>query len=101
MQARLICRPGTSRVKQFELRQLPSLLGRGERADVRLDDRWVSRRHCQITEQDGVLVVKDLGSTHGTWLNQQRVAQADLHPGDELGIGLTTLRVDYEECHRP
>jgi hypothetical protein len=52
---------------------------------------WVSRRHCSIEDRHGVPVVRDLGSTHGTWVNDQRVKEAEIHPGDRLSIGLTTL----------
>jgi pSer/pThr/pTyr-binding forkhead associated (FHA) protein len=94
MNVRLICRAGPGRLEEFTLQRWPVLLGRGEKADIRLDDRWVSRQHCQICERNGVLLVKDLGSRHGTWLNHHRVDEAELHPGDELAVGITTLRVD-------
>ena len=66
-----------------------------DEADVRVRDQWVSRRHCQLDLRDGVLVVRDLGSKHGTWVNHRRVEEATVLPGDELNIGVTTLRADY------
>lgn len=80
----------------FSLTHLPVLLGRAEEADVRVEDQWVSRRHCQLDQRDGVLMVRDLGSKHGTWVNHQRVDEAPILPGDELEIGITTLRADYK-----
>jgi pSer/pThr/pTyr-binding forkhead associated (FHA) protein len=54
-------------------------------------DRWASRLHCRIEDHQGVLVVRDLGSKHGTWVNDHRVQEAEIHPGDRVGIGLTVL----------
>jgi predicted component of type VI protein secretion system len=73
--------------------QLPVVLGRGENAMVRLRDCWVSRRHCEITEDDGELVLRDLGATHGTFVNDVRVTEAKLRPGDRIGLGMTVMRI--------
>jgi hypothetical protein len=97
MKARLVCCPVTAAPQVFRIFRLPVLLGRGEEVDVRVSDQWVSRRHCRLEERGGVLVVKDLGSTHGTWVNEQRVEEAELHPGDRLAIGLTTLTAEYRQ----
>jgi pSer/pThr/pTyr-binding forkhead associated (FHA) protein len=81
---------------QLLLRRLPAVLGRGDDADVRILDPWVSRQHCQFTDHLGALFVKDLGSKHGTWINHARVAESLVLPGDELEIGLTAFRAEYE-----
>ena len=54
--------------------------------DVRLGSLRVSRRHCIITTDRGDVVVRDLGSTNGTWINGRRVAAAQIRPGDEVSI---------------
>jgi pSer/pThr/pTyr-binding forkhead associated (FHA) protein len=91
MQARFVCQPPGGVPWEIRLSRLPARLGRGEQVDVRVDDHWVSREHCQIDRRQGALIVKDLGSRHGTWINDQRVEEAEIHAGDRLGIGLTTL----------
>ena len=50
----------------------------------------VSRRHCQLDEVGGLLVVRDLGSRYGTYVNGMRVAEARL-PDDKLTVGLTSF----------
>ena len=62
------------------------MVGRHPACDVRLDSLRVSRRHCILTEQRGGVVVRDLGSTNGTWINGRRVVSGRIHPGDELSI---------------
>ncbi len=75
------------------------LLGRGEDADVVLNDTAVSRVHCQISYESNVLVLMDLGSTSGTYRNGQQVsASTALGDGDALRLGATTLRVALQSC---
>jgi pSer/pThr/pTyr-binding forkhead associated (FHA) protein len=74
---------------------LPAILGRGDEANVRVDDPWVSRLHCILNEIDGTLVVRDLGSSNGIFLHGQRVNNSPLLPGDRLELGLTEVAVEY------
>jgi pSer/pThr/pTyr-binding forkhead associated (FHA) protein len=62
------------------------LIGRHPVCDVVLDSLRVSQRHCIITAESDAVVVRDLGSTNGTWVNGQRVARSRLRPGDEVSI---------------
>jgi pSer/pThr/pTyr-binding forkhead associated (FHA) protein len=78
------------------LDRFPSDIGRGDDASVRIDDRWLSRRHCRLILEDGVLKVRDLGSRHGTFVNGQSVSECKLLPGDELSIGLSHFVTDYD-----
>jgi pSer/pThr/pTyr-binding forkhead associated (FHA) protein len=78
---------------QVFVAELPVTVGRGHEAEIRLDGWWVSRAHCQIDEVDGSLVVRDLGSKHGTLVNRHSIVESQLSPEDELLIGLTSLRV--------
>lgn len=77
----------------FALDSFPALLGRSMDAAIRLDDGWVSRRHCQIDQIEGTLLVRDLQSKHGTFVNGERVTESVLLPGDKLSIGKSTLLV--------
>lgn len=67
-------------------------LGRGS-VDVLLNDAKVSRHHADIEWVDGELLFKDLQSTNGSFINEQKVTQLQLVPGDILRIGETVLRV--------
>jgi pSer/pThr/pTyr-binding forkhead associated (FHA) protein len=78
------------------LEKLPVTVGRGSEAGIQVLDRFASRRHCEISERDGVLFVRDLGSTNGCLVNGRFASESSLRPGDELGVGLTTFVVSYE-----
>ena len=96
MKAKLISLDSQQRRRQIVLGRLPVVVGRGSNADIRLDDRWASRAHCEIDEIDGVLMVHDLESRNGTIVNGQYVTQAHLMPGDRLTIGITSFKVHYK-----
>jgi FHA domain len=62
-------------------------LGRGE-VEIRLDDPFASSRHARISRQGHVIVIEDLGSTNGTYLNEQQLTGPQpLHSGDRIRIG--------------
>jgi pSer/pThr/pTyr-binding forkhead associated (FHA) protein len=80
-------------------RQLPldSVIdvGREPSLPLHLDqDTQVSRRHARISAQGGQVVVEDLGSTNGTYVNDQPISSPrSLNPGDRVRIGLTVLEL--------
>ena len=76
---------------EISLADLPITIGRGAESRITVTDRWVSRQHCEISQIDGVVVLRDLGSSHGTYVNGQRVDERTLHSGDRLGVGLTSF----------
>src|SRR5207245_3752760 len=64
------------------------VLGRGETAEIRLEDPFASARHARIYEQGDILVIEDLGSTNGTYLNEELLqTPRPLHLGDRVRIG--------------
>ncbi len=67
-----------------------TVLGRGDEADLRIDDPGVSRRHAQIVLGDPSRVV-DLGSTNGTWLDDRQITEGELFDGSRVSVGGTTL----------
>ena len=73
-------------------------IGRATRADFIVDAPLVSRVHCRLTaDASGQLVVEDLESTNGTHVNGTRVTRAIAKPGDEIGVGKVTIRIERHE----
>jgi len=77
----------------YPLSRFPLTIGRSEEADICVDDRWLSRQHCEIDCRDGELVIRDLGSRHGTYLNGLRIDESPLDVDDELRIGLSQFTI--------
>jgi len=93
MEAKLVSDNGEVLESEFPLDKLPLVIGRSTEATLRVQDRLVSRRNCEIVRIDGSLVVRDLGSTNGTLVNGQHITEAPLTPGDRLTVGTTTFVV--------
>ncbi len=72
---------------------LAILIGRGDTCDVQLQDPSASRVHCRVIAQDGRVKLYDAGSRWGTFVNEQRIAECDLRPGDKVRVGESILRL--------
>jgi hypothetical protein len=72
----------------------PLIVGRDPWCDTLLDSIRVSRIHCCLTEDEGKVVVLDLGSSNGTRINGRLVAFGRLWPGDELSIAHLRYRME-------
>src|SRR5215212_8956947 len=70
-----------------------TLVGRTEDCDLRLDHKSVSKMHCVLVKTDGLLLLRDLGSTNGTRVNGQRVRRAALLPNDHVTIAHFKFRI--------
>lgn len=71
-----------------------TVVGRQDGCQLQIRSSQVSRKHCELFERDGQLVVKDLGSSNGTFVNGRKVeGEQPLRDGDELSIGGVTFRV--------
>jgi diguanylate cyclase (GGDEF)-like protein len=75
----------------FEVTQDITILGRGDQAQIRLDDDGVSRTHARIVADIDALVIEDQGSTNGTFVNGLRVDTARLKHGDRIALGTNTI----------
>ena len=77
--------------KIFPLPSSVTVIGRRDDCDLRIPLMNVSRRHCQLNYSDGVLRIRDLGSRNGTYLNGERVDEAEVRPGDSNKVGPLTF----------
>jgi hypothetical protein len=65
-----------------------AVLGRGDQADIQLQDTFASSQHARLAPHGEVIVLEDLGSTNGTYLNEEPLrGPQPLHPGDRIRIG--------------
>lgn len=85
--ALLIVQRGPNAGARFLLNTDVTNAGRSPKSDIFLDDVTVSRKHCQFLAHGNGHIVRDSGALNGTYVNRQRVDQAELRAGDEVQIG--------------
>jgi len=95
LSAKLVVVGGEVKSAEIKLR-LPSTIGRGRGATIMLPHPLVSRQHCELFETNGRLMVRDLGSLNGTFVNNERISEAPLPPGELLTVGAVTFRAVYD-----
>jgi pSer/pThr/pTyr-binding forkhead associated (FHA) protein len=95
MEARLILLDPPAARREVKL-SLPATIGRSREAKIKLVHGQVSRVHCEFFERDGVLHVRDLGSTNGTYVGDDRVRESAVPPGETVTIGAVKFRAEYE-----
>jgi pSer/pThr/pTyr-binding forkhead associated (FHA) protein len=78
-----------------------TLVGRKEDCDLRLDHKSVSKLHCVLVKTDGMLFLRDLGSTNSTRVNGQRVRRSAILPNDQLTIANYKFKVQFGEDAQP
>ena len=78
-----------------------TLVGRKEDCDVRLDHKSVSKVHCVLVKTDGLLLLRDLGSTNGTRVNGTRVRRAALLPNDKISFANFHFRIHLGPAVEP
>lgn len=97
MNVKLVMAKGDAQGHTIHLREDRTVVGRTRDCKVRIPSADVSRRHCILTFEEGYLHVEDLGSTNGTFINGERIADKQIvHPGDLLEVGPVTFAVHYE-----
>ena len=79
--------PGHTPGMEYEIQE-GAMLGRGDDVEIRLEDPFASSRHARLSRQGSAVVIEDLGSTNGTYLNEELLSGPQpLHPGDRVRIG--------------
>jgi len=89
--ARLVVNPGSPAAWEIQLKPGANFIGRGFANDFKIPDGSVSGSHCQITVKDQSVVLKDLGSTNGTFVNRSPVQETELRDGSTVHLGSVVL----------
>ena len=93
MQVTLVMFKADGSKRDFPLEKSRMVIGRTNVCDLRIPLTSVSRKHCEIVVEGGKITVRDLGSSNGTFLNNNRVQEAPASAGDELVIGPVVFTV--------
>lgn len=98
---RLVITDGAETGREFQVSGSLSI-GRDATAGIVIDDDETSRRHAVVTREGDELVILDLDSTNGTWVNDERVASGHrVRVGDRIRIGATVLELRTGEITVP
>ena len=95
MDAKLIVVGGKASKGIISLK-LPTVVGRSREADLTVAHPMISRRHAELFEAAGLLMIRDLGSLNGTVIEGRRIKEAPLPPDTEFTIGPLTFQAKYE-----
>jgi len=91
----IVFKPDGTR-KDIPLKMGKYTVGRQSTASLRIPLPSVSRQHCELVIDGSRVSVRDLGSSNGTFRNNEKVTQAVLEPGDQLMIGACVLTVQID-----
>ena len=94
----LIVLAGSAMGEMYKLTRERTVIGRGQKAQVRMLDDGVSREHCEILMNGAKAVLHYLGSTNGTFCRGARIDRQDLEDGDKILVGSgTVLKFTYHD----
>jgi pSer/pThr/pTyr-binding forkhead associated (FHA) protein len=84
--------------RDFPIKSKKATIGRNTECSLQIPLGMVSRRHCELRVKDGEVIVRDLGSSNGTYVNDRRIQEYKLHAGDTLRVGpvIFTVVIDGE-----
>lgn len=78
----------------YRIERFPCVIGRSQRCDIRIGDLTVSQRHVElIVEEDGVYILRDLGSTNGIFVGNERITSLKITENESVRLG--SIRVDF------
>ncbi|MGI0130353.1 MAG: FHA domain-containing protein [Thermoplasmata archaeon] len=83
----LVVKRGPNAGSKFIVEDGVTRVGRHPESDIFLDDVTVSRRHAEFYRHPRGFTVRDVGSLNGTYVNRERIEEADLSDGDEVQVG--------------
>src|ERR1022692_518541 len=94
--ARIVVQPGSPTAWEIKLKAGANSFGRSPANDFTLNDPSVSGSHCQIVVENGNTILRDLGSTNGTYVNRSPVKEAALQHGQTIHLGSLELMFDSD-----
>lgn len=82
--------------REFVLTPGATTIGRKDDCTIRIPLSVVSRRHAEVVVEGDAVILRDLGAANGTFLNNRKVTEDDLEPGDQIVIGPVVFTVQID-----
>lgn len=95
--AKILLKYKEAAVKDYEIIREATTIGRKPDNDIVIDNQAVSGHHAVIKQEGNALILEDLGSLNGTYLNSQKISKAEIFNSDVVVIGVHTLNVTSEK----
>ena len=96
MNVKLIMFHEDGRRREFPLPPGPTTIGRKQDCTIRIPLAVVSRLHAEIVVEEDAAVLRDLGASNGTFLNNRKIVEEHLKPGDQIMVGPVVLTVQID-----
>ena len=96
LKAKLVAIGSQTDESEIPMLSFPVVVGRFPGVAVQLDCPYISRNHCEIDTVHGSLVLRDLKSRNGTYVNGSRITECVLYPGDAIQLGPLAFEASYE-----
>jgi pSer/pThr/pTyr-binding forkhead associated (FHA) protein len=80
-----------SATDRWEVTEQPITFGRGDDADIQIKDERMSRQHFVVVPRDSKFFARDLGSTNGTYVNNNKITEVELQANDRIRAGQTVV----------
>lgn len=93
MDVNLVLLTPDGKKKDFHLPSSVTVIGRRQDCDLCIPLMNVSRRHCEINQDEGKLRLRDLGSRNGTFINGTKIQESELNDGDQILIGPLEFKI--------
>jgi pSer/pThr/pTyr-binding forkhead associated (FHA) protein len=87
---------GGRQPRTYELNKPNFVVGREPGTDIHIDNVAVSKKHCEFVNKGGNYVIRDLGSSNGTFIGSEKITEHPLKDGDEIVIGSYSLRFENQ-----
>jgi DNA-binding NtrC family response regulator len=97
----LVVAPGTADERRVDVGAAPLVIGSDAACDVQIADPHVSRRHAEVRRTDAGVVLRDLGSRNGTYVERVAIKEATLAHGARIDVGTTTLAFETDGAPGP
>jgi pSer/pThr/pTyr-binding forkhead associated (FHA) protein len=82
--------------RSFSIARDVTVIGRHKSCHLRISRAEVSRKHCRLVREENTIRIEDMGSSNGTYYNDERVHDATLAPGDRIRVGPVTFIVQID-----